>query len=61
MAIAQWLGGKQEDAKKTVAELMKIEPTLSVENYLRRHPAADYGTGKMWAEALGNAGVPKGL
>ena len=60
MAIAQWLSGKHDDAKNTVAELMKIEPTLSVDNYLRRHPAADYETGKMWAEALGNAGVPKG-
>lgn len=60
MAIAQWLSGKHEDAKNTVAELLKIEPTLSVDNYLRRHPAADYETGKIWAEALGNAGVPKG-
>ncbi len=60
MAIAQWLAGKHEDAKKTVGELMKIEPTLSVANYLKRHPAADYETGKIWAEALGSAGVPKG-
>jgi adenylate cyclase len=60
MAIAQWLGGKQEDAMKTVGELMKIEPTLSVANYLKRHPAADYETGKIWAEALGSAGVPQG-
>lgn len=60
MAIAQWLYGRHEDARKTVTQLMKIEPTLSVETYLKRHPAADYETGKVWAEALGNAGVPQG-
>ena len=60
MALAQWLAGQHEDAKKTVGELMRVEPTLSVENYLKRHPAADYETGRIWAEALGNAGVPKG-
>jgi class 3 adenylate cyclase len=60
MAIAQWLSGKSEDARKTVAELLKIEPTLTVETYLSRHPAADYDTGKLWAKALGDAGVPEG-
>jgi class 3 adenylate cyclase/tetratricopeptide (TPR) repeat protein len=60
MAIAQWLSGRHQDARNTVIQLMKIEPTLSVQSYLRRHPAAEYEIGKVWAEALGNAGVPKG-
>jgi class 3 adenylate cyclase/TolB-like protein len=59
MAISQQLSGRLEEATKTVAHLMKIEPTLTVENYLRRHPAADYETGKIWARALGDAGVPQ--
>jgi adenylate cyclase len=60
MAIAQWLSGQQDDARKTIAELLRIEPTLTVVNYLSRHPAADFETGKTWARALGEAGVPKG-
>jgi class 3 adenylate cyclase/TolB-like protein/tetratricopeptide (TPR) repeat protein len=60
MAIAQWLAGQHEGARKTVAELMKIEPSLTVRSYLERHPAADYETGKTWAKALGDAGVPQG-
>jgi hypothetical protein len=60
LAIAQCLDGQQEKARRTVAELMKIEPTLTVEQYLKLHPAADYETGKAWARALGEAGVPKG-
>lgn len=60
LTIAQWHAGHHEDARKTVAELMKVEPTLTVANYLALHPVADYETGKIWAEALGNAGVPQG-
>jgi len=60
MAIAQWLSGRRDDARRTVGELLKIEPTLTVENYLSRHPAAEFDTGRAWARALGDAGVPKG-
>jgi adenylate cyclase len=60
MAIAQWLSGRHDDARQTVGELLKIEPTLTVHNYLSRHPAAEFDTGRAWANALGEAGVPKG-
>lgn len=60
LAIAQCLDGQQEKARRTVAELMKIEPTLTVQKYLKLHPAADYETGRTWARALGEAGVPQG-
>ena len=60
LAIAQCLDGQQEKARRTVAELMKIEPTLTVDQYLKLHPAADYETGRTWARALGEAGVPQG-
>jgi len=59
LTIAQWLGGHPEDARKTALELMRLEPTLTVTGYLKVHPAAEYETGKAWAQALGNAGVPK--
>jgi class 3 adenylate cyclase/TolB-like protein len=60
MAIAQSLSGQMEAARATVAELLKIEPTLTVAKYRNRHPAGEHHTGKLWAEALGKAGVPKG-
>jgi class 3 adenylate cyclase/TolB-like protein/tetratricopeptide (TPR) repeat protein len=60
MAIAQQLLEREDDARKTVAELLKIETTLTVDKYLSRHPAADFETGRVWAEALRRAGVPRG-
>jgi len=60
LTIAQWRSGHHEDARKTVAELMRVEPSLTVSSYRTRHPAAEYETGKDWAEALGSAGVPSG-
>jgi adenylate cyclase len=60
LTIAQWQSGRHEEARKTVTELMKIEPTLTISSYVQRHPASDYETGKIWAGALGSAGVPQG-
>ena len=59
LAIAQWQLRKYEDARKSVAELMKLEPTLTVHGYLERNPSAAYATGKMWSSALRDAGVPQ--
>ena len=58
LAISQWLLGRQEDARKTVGELMRLEPGLTVEKWLERSPASPYETGKQWSGALRNAGVP---
>jgi class 3 adenylate cyclase/TolB-like protein len=58
LAIAQWELGRHDDARKTVAELMKIEPTLTIRNYLERSPSSAYETGKIWSRALHGAGVP---
>jgi len=33
------------------AELLKLEPSLTVSGYLARHPAASFWTGKARAEA----------
>jgi adenylate cyclase len=58
LAIAQSLSGRQEEAKKTVTEVLQLDPTLTVKRYLTRHPAADFDIGKLWARTLGAAGVP---
>lgn len=58
LLIAQWLAGRRDDARTTVAELMKIEPLLTVSNWLQRSPSSDYPIGKVCAQALRAAGVP---
>jgi adenylate cyclase len=58
LAIAQWELGRHDDARKTVAELMKIEPNLTISNYLERSPSSAYETGAVWSRALHGAGVP---
>lgn len=59
LAIAQVQLGHIEDARRTVAELLSLEPTLSVERYLERSPSSAYETGRIWSEALRIAGVPE--
>jgi adenylate cyclase len=58
LAVAQWELGLEEEARKTVQELRRLEPTLTVASYLERTPAAPYRTGKEWANALRKAGLP---
>jgi len=59
LTIAHWQLGHQEEARKTAAELMRLEPNLTVSGYLERSPSSAYETGKIWSSALRNAGVPK--
>ena len=59
MALAQWELGREEDPPKTVQDLMKLEPRLTVTKYLERSPASGYETGRIWSNALRKAGVPE--
>ena len=58
LAIAQWQCGRHDEARATVGELMKIEPMLTVSNWLARSPSSDYPIGRQLADALRSAGVP---
>jgi tetratricopeptide (TPR) repeat protein len=58
LAIAQWQLGLHQEARKTVTELMKLEPGLTVTKYRERHPSGGYETGRIWSSALQGAGVP---
>ena len=58
LAIAQSQLGRIEDARRTVGQLMALDPTLTVSHYLERSPSAAYETGRLWSEALRRAGVP---
>ena len=51
--------GRYEESRRAVAELMRLEPGLTVSRYLANHPAAEYSTGKLWAETLEAAGIPR--
>jgi|GEM_PF-724985 len=52
------LSDRIDEAQQVTAELMKLEPNLTVTGYLARHPAAPFWTGQTWARALRLAGVP---
>jgi class 3 adenylate cyclase/tetratricopeptide (TPR) repeat protein len=58
LAISQWQLGLHDDARKTVTELLKLEPTLTIKGYLERSPSSGYETGTIWSTALREAGVP---
>ncbi len=58
LAISQFLSGRTEEARKTVREILALDPTLTVRKYLSRHPAAEFASGKLWAKTLGEAGLP---
>ena len=58
LAIAQWQLGRHDEARATAAELMKIEPTLTVTKWLELSPSSDYPIGRLCADALRQAGVP---
>lgn len=58
MAIGQWYLGRHAEARRSVQELLKLEPNLTIGRYLERSPAAPFATGRAWADALQAAGVP---
>jgi adenylate cyclase len=59
LAISQWQLGLHDDARKTVSELLRLEPSLTIKRYRERHPSGEFETGKIWSGALEGAGVPK--
>ena len=58
LAIAQSELGHMDDAKVTISRILKLDPTLTVRNYLERSPSRDYQIGEKWSKALGRAGLP---
>lgn len=58
MAIAQWQLGRHDEARRTVRQLLRLEPSLTITRWRERSPSAEYDIGKEWAETLRQAGVP---
>jgi class 3 adenylate cyclase/TolB-like protein/Tfp pilus assembly protein PilF len=59
IAIASAELGRMDEARAAVAELLALEPTLSVARYRARSPAGQYDTGRAWSLALQRAGLPE--
>ncbi len=59
LAISQWQLARHEDARKTVKELLRLEPGLTVSKWLERSPSSEFEIGKTCARALKEAGVPQ--
>ena len=59
MAISQWLLGNHDEARKTVGELLRLDPSLTVTQWLQRSPSSEYEIGRVCARALKEAGVPE--
>jgi tetratricopeptide (TPR) repeat protein len=51
--------GRIDEARAAVAELLALDPTLTVARYRDRSPAGQYETGRAWSSALQRAGLPE--
>jgi adenylate cyclase len=58
LAISQWQLEQHKEARSTVGELLKLDPTLTIRSYLERNPSSGFSTGAIWSNALREAGVP---
>ena len=52
------LAGRRDDARTAAAELLRVEPNLTVSGFLKRHPGSESAHARTFAEALSAAGVP---
>ncbi|MDA9440231.1 hypothetical protein XH98_14105 [Bradyrhizobium sp. CCBAU 51745] len=50
---------EHDDAHKTVQELLRLQPTMTVSGWLKGSPAASYEIGRQAAEVFRRAGVPE--
>jgi len=57
--IALHGSNKHAEANLAAAELKRRDPDFTVSSYLRSHPAAGYETGRLWATALKESGIPQ--
>lgn len=50
--------GRGDEARAAAAQLRSLDPGLTVEGYLKNHPAAEFRTGREWSAALRDSGIP---
>ena len=59
LAIAQVMGGQQDDARKTIARLMSTQPGYSLEEFRSRYAGRHGQHAALYADALRSAGLPE--
>jgi adenylate cyclase len=59
LVTAFWQLGREDEARATVSDLLRIDPAFKVSTFLERSPTAPYKLGKTVAFALKSAGVPQ--
>jgi class 3 adenylate cyclase/TolB-like protein/Tfp pilus assembly protein PilF len=59
LIASQWHLGREEEARQTAKDLLKLQPDLTVSGWLRNSPAAPYAVGQETAQALRGAGIPE--
>jgi tetratricopeptide (TPR) repeat protein len=57
--VAQWRLGLHDEARRTLQDLLRLEPNFTVSGWLGRTPAAKYPIGIETAEVFRQAGAPK--
>lgn len=57
-AVAEWRLGRRDEAKATLAKLLKKQPGFSVSWWQKASPAADFDLGRAFARTLKELGVP---
>ena len=60
LAIALAMTGRLDEARQSVAQVLRLEPTLTVAHYLAHSPGAATDIARDFARALHNAGLPLG-
>lgn len=58
-AVAEVRLGRLEEARATAAELLRLQPGLTVSGWLRNSPSASFWIGRDAAQALQEAGIPE--
>ncbi|HSV47268.1 MAG TPA: tetratricopeptide repeat protein [Ramlibacter sp.] len=59
LAIAQARSGRTQDARKTVAEMLKLDPGFTLRGFSERSPTSQFSHGQELVDALRKAGVPE--
>lgn len=59
LAMSLAMDGRVDEGRSVAAELLRIEPSLTIERYLSRTPSAAYEVGRRCATALRAVGIPE--
>lgn len=59
LITALWELGREDEARETARDLLKIDPNFRVSSFMERSPAAPFQLGRVVARALQSAGIPQ--